>query len=506
MSGIQLESLATSPAFDPAALIVRSEPRRDESFEEHLRRAEKTPRKDESYGRPAEPSPARKAEESASASTDDSRPRRPVQETSGEPSETPRENDAAQPPLTKKPPAEKEEATGKDESVAVTVEIKPVLVAALDLEVPAEQASALAALAETPAETDAAVKAAAKVLLNRVANDPTIATDEAVVTENSEPETLNLDNLLTEDVAASAETEAVEKDPSERKVPLPSHETSAGSHAKIAEAGQTQATLDSEAVASSAAVAAPEQVESTTARRERRTGPQTLNEQTGPTVPAAGADQETSATSTLPLTLETGGNERRGNSEAKSAAVPEIAPVATASETAGAPHGRLPPHLLARGSEQTQAGKPLSEADQARFVQRVARAFQTAASQDGELRLRLSPPELGSLRLEVKVLGGVMSARIEAETQTARTLLLENLPVLRERLAEQNIRIEQFDIDLMNRQGSGLQNGTPQDQGRETGGFADAAARFSLTDEPAEEPSVPRAVRPTGNGQLNVLV
>ncbi len=66
----------------------------------------------------------------------------------------------------------------------------------------------------------------------------------------------------------------------------------------------------------------------------------------------------------------------------------------------------------------------------------------------GSVRLKLSPPELGSLRLEITVNKGVMKARVEAETKEAKNLLLDNLPALRDRLAQQNIKIQKFDVDL----------------------------------------------------------
>jgi flagellar hook-length control protein FliK len=97
-------------------------------------------------------------------------------------------------------------------------------------------------------------------------------------------------------------------------------------------------------------------------------------------------------------------------------------------------------------------GEGLTEAERVRFVQRVARAFHSVGDEGGEVRLRLSPPELGSLRLELSVRDGVMSARLEAETAAARNLLLDNLPVLRERLAEQNVKVEQFDVDVRDEQ------------------------------------------------------
>jgi flagellar hook-length control protein FliK len=86
--------------------------------------------------------------------------------------------------------------------------------------------------------------------------------------------------------------------------------------------------------------------------------------------------------------------------------------------------------------------------DRARFVQRVANAFRSAQNNEGHIQLRLSPPELGSLRIEIAVRNGVLSANLEAETADARRVLLDNLPALRQRLAEQDIRIDKFEVDI----------------------------------------------------------
>lgn len=96
-------------------------------------------------------------------------------------------------------------------------------------------------------------------------------------------------------------------------------------------------------------------------------------------------------------------------------------------------------------SDPTSELKP---AEQRRLLNRVSRAFQLANARDGQIRLRLTPAELGSLKLELHVKDGVMKARLEAENQTAKTALLEQLPMLKDRLSEQGIVIESFDVDL----------------------------------------------------------
>lgn len=115
---------------------------------------------------------------------------------------------------------------------------------------------------------------------------------------------------------------------------------------------------------------------------------------------------------------------------------------------------RLPAELLA---PRTANGKHVgAEVDATRLVNRVVRAISTAQERDGEVRLRLSPPELGSLRLDVRVQDGALVAHVQTETDAAKAAIIDNLPALRDRLAEQGVRIERFDVDLMQRQPGGM--------------------------------------------------
>jgi flagellar hook-length control protein FliK len=127
----------------------------------------------------------------------------------------------------------------------------------------------------------------------------------------------------------------------------------------------------------------------------------------------------------------------------------EHGPVSRTEWQEGSPHRPFPARLLTGGAEPAR-GQPLSlNAQQhVQLVRRVAGALHAAPQQGGTLRLRLRPPELGSLRLEVTVEQGSLSARIEAETQMARNVLLDALPQLRDRLAEHGVRVEQFQIDV----------------------------------------------------------
>ncbi len=132
--------------------------------------------------------------------------------------------------------------------------------------------------------------------------------------------------------------------------------------------------------------------------------------------------------------------------------------------------------------------------DGGRFVQRVANAFRSAQQHEGEIQLRLSPPELGSLKIEIAVRHGVLTAKLEAESVDARRALLDNLPALRQRLAEQEIRIEKFEVDIRRDGGQG-QPGTQDRQSRDGSHRGGTTARNRLATEPEISASQgPRAV------------
>jgi flagellar hook-length control protein FliK len=148
----------------------------------------------------------------------------------------------------------------------------------------------------------------------------------------------------------------------------------------------------------------------------------------------------------------------------------------------------------------------MSAADRARFVHRVSRALHIAHERGGEVRLRLSPPELGNLTLELKLHDKAMTANIEAETSAARTLLLDNLHVLKDRLAAQDIHVERFDVEL--RDPSQQQSPGGQSQDSDAGRHLRRVPNKPMTSgNKMDEPRTTSSPRPnSGSGQLNVII
>ena len=151
-------------------------------------------------------------------------------------------------------------------------------------------------------------------------------------------------------------------------------------------------------------------------------------------------------------------------------------------------------------ADSTRRAVGLTAAEYRRFQHRVEKAFELANQRDGEIRLRLSPPRLGSLRVELKLEGETMTARVETETEGARQLIMDSLPALRDRLAEQGIRIQSFEVDLYTDQRSAQEQSFDQSQQRDR-------QRPSTRDETNDErkPSLAER-RMLGGSGLDVMI
>lgn len=185
-----------------------------------------------------------------------------------------------------------------------------------------------------------------------------------------------------------------------------------------------------------------------------------------------------------------------------SSAAPEAAPAAIGVRS-------LPAKTSAAAAEsatETPGREANVGIDRARFVQRVAGAFRSLNEHNHTLRLKLSPPELGSLRIEITVRNGQMSARLEAETPEARNLLLDHLPALRERLAGQEIKIQQFHVEVADRQPGGGTQFAGQDESRRRDARAAAVGGPARGKSAAADVETARESRSGGDGRLNVIV
>ncbi|WP_145282928.1 flagellar hook-length control protein FliK [Pirellulimonas nuda] len=231
----------------------------------------------------------------------------------------------------------------------------------------------------------------------------------------------------------------------------------------------TQPSGDPEAAAAGSAAAAPEadsKPSKSSPRGERHQAPADDSRSDDAVVTAPAKDTaQTPAALDAPLPPTAGVEE---------AAADEAAPPAPAQADAKPTSPATPvtqdTGIGTRGAAQaSREGGPSVDngprVNPERFIARVSRAFQAAEQNGGTVQLRLSPPELGALQIRIAVHEGALTASLEAETPAARNLLLDNLPALRERLAQQDIRVERFDVDVR-REPSGGQQDQQSNDGR----------------------------------------
>ncbi|MFO0948888.1 MAG: flagellar hook-length control protein FliK [Planctomycetota bacterium] len=90
----------------------------------------------------------------------------------------------------------------------------------------------------------------------------------------------------------------------------------------------------------------------------------------------------------------------------------------------------------------------LARLDRVEFVSRISQALERAKAQSPKsVELELNPPSLGKLRLQVMEIDGQLTARIQADSASARALLLEHMPVLDRNLGDQGIQMQRVQVE-----------------------------------------------------------
>jgi flagellar hook-length control protein FliK len=98
---------------------------------------------------------------------------------------------------------------------------------------------------------------------------------------------------------------------------------------------------------------------------------------------------------------------------------------------------------------------------------RVIRGLGNAIHQrGGSLTLRLDPPELGAVRIELNVRDGLVQARFVTQQESVRNLLMDQMGHLRQALDRQGLTIERIEVQAMPHAHDGRLNMRDPDDGR----------------------------------------
>lgn len=179
------------------------------------------------------------------------------------------------------------------------------------------------------------------------------------------------------------------------------------------------------------------------------------------------------------------------------------------SEVDAAPDGALETveglaGMTANAPERAQAGRELpAGANQERIISRISAAVSQASSGGRTtVRLRLYPPEMGTVRVEVSSFRGEVTARILTSTAAARTLLDTNLAGLAEQIREAGVDLRGVEVNY--------RDAWTQAGGRQHGARSEYSQRRSSgdarRDDSAEAGPADRREQPAAAGVLDVLL
>jgi flagellar hook-length control protein FliK len=120
--------------------------------------------------------------------------------------------------------------------------------------------------------------------------------------------------------------------------------------------------------------------------------------------------------------------------------------------------------------------------DEETFGSRVVRGLTTVVNQrGGVMTMRLEPPELGDLRVQMTLARGLVSAQFQAATPEAHALLEKSMTMLRTALENQGLTVQRLSVHLSPGAQLGADNGgqSSADQGQHHGARHDAAGEES---------------------------
>ena len=151
---------------------------------------------------------------------------------------------------------------------------------------------------------------------------------------------------------------------------------------------------------------------------------------------------------------------RLGASPSDASATSLPAPASSAGSAHSLTQTPAAPSPLTAGlttAEGADADSPVNAA-------RLTRGLQSVLSQQGgSVTLRLTPPELGTVRIQLQLSAGTVSASLHADGESARAMLTNQLSQLRTALENQGLTVERLNVQPMQQPGqSSLQQQNQQ--------------------------------------------
>lgn len=154
----------------------------------------------------------------------------------------------------------------------------------------------------------------------------------------------------------------------------------------------------------------------------------------------------------------------------------------------------------ANATASTANGANLADGSDALNEARLTRGLRSALNQQGgSVTLRLTPPEMGTVRIQMQLQGTQVTAQFHAETDAARSMLQQQLGQLRSALEGQGLSVERLGVQSMSGSNASSFNGSSTQQQNQNfsqnpqdpGANADGRSRgfFQQSRDPHDTPS-----------------
>ncbi len=109
-------------------------------------------------------------------------------------------------------------------------------------------------------------------------------------------------------------------------------------------------------------------------------------------------------------------------------------------------------HTAEKVAEPTGVGQNVPQPEQtmsARMMNQIVRSVKTHTFEGGaEMTLRLDPPHLGQIQMNVAVADGAVTASLKTSTESARQILQSDLGSLKQMLADAGVKVDQVDVSV----------------------------------------------------------
>lgn len=153
---------------------------------------------------------------------------------------------------------------------------------------------------------------------------------------------------------------------------------------------------------------------------------------------------------------------------------------AAAATQAAAPAGGRIEVQATLATAEPASPAPLPPTESNSVLGRVARGLHNALQQNGgTVTMRLNPPELGVLRIELEMHNGTASVRFQTEHTSVRELLNQQLSTLRQGLEGHGVSVERLDVQMAANSSRESHLNQQTDDGRSRGQFSQREGRSS---------------------------